>query len=50
MNAGLRLWRHGRLATMTSGIPWGWVDDGALMCCGDTLAAIPRTTRVTVEG
>jgi imidazolonepropionase len=38
MNAGLRLWRHGRLATMTSGIPWGWVDDGALLCRGDTLA------------
>ena len=33
----LALWRHARLATMTSDRPWGWVDDGALLVDGDML-------------
>jgi imidazolonepropionase len=33
----LSLWRHARLATMTTDRPWGWIDDGALLADGDTL-------------
>ncbi|MFI4931706.1 MAG: imidazolonepropionase, partial [Burkholderiales bacterium] len=31
------LWRHARLATMTGGTPWGWVERGALLTEGDRL-------------
>ena len=31
------LWRHARLATMTSGSPWGWVEDGALLTEGERI-------------
>lgn len=31
------LWQHARIATMASGRPWGWIDDGALLVQGDTL-------------
>ena len=31
------LWRHARLAAMTAGTAWGWVDDAALLVDGDTL-------------
>ncbi len=33
----LTLWQHARIATMASGRPWGWIDDGALLVQGDTL-------------
>jgi imidazolonepropionase len=42
------LWRHARLATMAGPVPWGWVEDGALLVEGDTLrwvgpdAELPR--------
>ena len=32
------LWRHARLATFAGSAPWGWIDDGALLAEGDTLA------------
>ena len=35
---GLTLWRNTRLATMAGDTPWGWVEDGALLVDGDTLA------------
>ena len=37
MKAARTLWRHARLATMTSGSPWGWVEDGALLTEGDRI-------------
>jgi len=42
MNPQLTLWRHARLATMTPGTPWGWVDDGALLVDGDRLRWVGR--------
>ena len=33
----LTLWRHARLATLQTGTPWGWVEDGALLVEGDRL-------------
>ena len=33
----LTLWRDARLATMSPGTPWGWIDRGALLVDGDTL-------------
>jgi imidazolonepropionase len=37
MKPAVQLWRHARLATMATGAPWGWVDDGALLVEGSTL-------------
>ena len=37
MTAARTLWRHARLATMASGSPWGWVEDGALLTEGDRI-------------
>ncbi len=37
MKAARTLWRHARLATMTSGSPWGWVEDGALLTEGERI-------------
>lgn len=34
----LTLWRHARLATMAGPSPWGWVEDGALLAQGGTIA------------
>ena len=31
------LWRHARLATMTTGSPWGWIEDGALLTEGERI-------------
>ena len=31
------LWRHAKLATMTTGSAWGWVEDGALLTEGDRI-------------
>jgi imidazolonepropionase len=31
------LWRHARLATMTTGAPWGWIERGALLTENDRL-------------
>jgi imidazolonepropionase len=42
MTQALTLWRHARLATMTPGTPWGWVDDGALLVEGDRLHWVGR--------
>jgi imidazolonepropionase len=42
MTQALTLWRHARLATMTPGTPWGWVDDGALLVEGDRLRWVGR--------
>jgi imidazolonepropionase len=42
MNPQLTLWRHARLATMTPGTPWGWLDDGALLVEGDRLRWVGR--------
>jgi imidazolonepropionase len=33
----LTLWRHARLATMAGGLPWGWIEDGALLVDDDRL-------------
>jgi imidazolonepropionase len=38
----LTLWRHARLATMAPGVPWGWIDDGALLVDGDRLRWVGR--------
>jgi imidazolonepropionase len=35
MTTPLTLWRHGKIATMVPGTPWGWIDDGALLCQGE---------------
>ena len=32
------LWRNARLATLAPGAPWGWIERGALLADGDTLA------------
>jgi imidazolonepropionase len=32
------LYRHARLATFDGHLPWGWIDDGALLVDGDRLA------------
>ncbi len=34
IDAGRRLWRHARIATMAADRPWGWIDDGALLTEG----------------
>jgi len=31
------LWRHARVATMAGPLPWGWIDDGALLTEGEQL-------------
>lgn len=36
MNA-TTLWFHARLATLAGTEPWGWVENGALVCQGDTI-------------
>ena len=49
------LWRHARLATLTGGEPWGWIERGALVTQGATIAwvgdesALPRGTQVDAE-
>jgi imidazolonepropionase len=55
MKPALQLWRHARLATMATGAPWGWVDDGALLVEGSTLrwvgedAQLPAALRPDAE-
>ena len=55
MKTARTLWRHARLATMTSGSPWGWVEDGALLVEGDSLrwvgpdAALPQGLADAIE-
>ncbi len=60
MSGGLTLWRHARLATMAgepAPRPWGWIERGALLSEGDTLAWVgdeaelpaDLRTRVTEE-
>ena len=49
------LWRHARLATMAGPVPWGWIDNGALLVDGATLqwvgplADLPRDARPDAE-
>ena len=49
------LWRHARLASFAPGTAWGWLDDAALLCEGDTLlwvgadAELPRGSRAETE-
>jgi imidazolonepropionase len=51
----MNLWRHARLATMAGAVPWGWIDDGALLVDGHTLrwvgplTALPRDARPEAE-
>jgi imidazolonepropionase len=42
MNPQLTVWRHARLATMTPGTPWGWLDDGAMLVEGERLRWVGR--------
>jgi imidazolonepropionase len=42
MTSAPTLWRHARLATMTPGAPWGWLDDGALLVEGELLRWVGR--------
>jgi len=35
--SALTLWRHARLATMTTTAPWGWIERGALLTQGPRL-------------
>ena len=37
MKPARTLWRHAKLATMTTGSAWGWVEDGALLTEGDRI-------------
>jgi imidazolonepropionase len=37
MKPAMHLWRHARLATMATGAPWGWIEDGALLVEGTAL-------------
>ena len=41
------LWRHARLATMSAGTPWGWIDDGAMLVAGDTLRWVGPDAELT---
>lgn len=34
----LTLWRNAKLATLHGSIPWGWIEDGALLTQGDRVA------------
>ena len=49
------LWRHARLATMTTDTAWGWVEDGALLVEADRIvwawpdAELPREARADQE-
>ena len=55
MKTARTLWRHARLATMTSGSAWGWVEDGALLTDGDRIvwagpdADLPRDAAAQAE-
>ncbi|MFO1217368.1 MAG: imidazolonepropionase [Burkholderiaceae bacterium] len=55
MTARRTLWRHARLATLAGPVPWGWIDDGALLVDGQTLqwvgplAELPRDARPEAE-
>ena len=37
MKVARTLWRHARLASMTAGSAWGWVEDGALLTEGERI-------------
>jgi imidazolonepropionase len=49
------LWFNARLATLGGPDPWGWVEDGAILCQGTTIAwagslkALPRELRGNVQ-
>ncbi len=51
----LTLWRHARIATLAGPEPWGWIESGAMLVDGDTLAWVgpeadlPRTLSQRVE-
>ena len=55
MKVARTLWRHARLASMLSGSPWGWVEDGALLVEGDRIVwagldgDVPRDGNVEIE-
>jgi imidazolonepropionase len=52
---GRTLWRNARLATLAPGVPWGWIERGALVVDADRLdwvgaeADLPASTRVDAE-
>ena len=51
MTAARTLWRHARLATMTSDSPWGWVEDGALLTESDRIVWVgPDAALPAVHG
>ncbi len=43
------LYRHARLATFDGRLPWGWVDDGALLVDGDRLAWVGSEAELPAE-
>jgi len=49
------LWRNARLATLSAGEPWGWIERGALLVDHDTLSwvgdenALPRGLTIDAE-
>jgi imidazolonepropionase len=49
------LWRHARLASFSGSLPWGWIDDGALLVEGQHIvwvgadADIPASAQPNVE-
>jgi imidazolonepropionase len=45
----LTLWRDARLATLAGPDPWGWVDDGALLTAGATIAWAGRVADLPRE-
>ncbi|MDO9075160.1 MAG: imidazolonepropionase [Rubrivivax sp.] len=55
MTPGTTLWRHARLASFHGIVPWGWLDDAALLVEGDTLrwvgadADLPAALRPDTE-
>ncbi len=49
MTAPRTLWRHARLATFAGSTPWGWVDDGALLVEGETLAWVGPDAQIPRE-
>jgi imidazolonepropionase len=40
----LTLWRNANLATLHSGTPWGWVNDGALLTQGDRIVWVGKVS------
>jgi imidazolonepropionase len=51
----MTLWRNARLATLDDGVPWGWIERGALLADGDRLhwvgdeADLPRAVAIEAE-